>query len=193
LVVEVLSEPFRAMRRRPLFAWITALTAVGLLGTLVDFVGFFPANGGLRVGCGGLAGVLFFGLMFILILLGSIAGLALGGLNLYWRRSQWGPTLLIAANLLVLGFFGWLRPVNPGQLAWGLTILALATAPAAAIILLLWPLLTMGSVRSRLVHIFLVAALGVPLTLYAGSGLAEDLSNALQAPLPIVATSCGAA
>ena len=181
------------MRRRPLFAWITALTSLGLLGALVDFVGFFPANGGIRIGCGGLAGVLFFALMFILILLGGIAGIALGGLNMYWRGSQWGPTLLIAANLLVLGFFGWLRPVNPGQLAWGLTILALASAPAAAIVLLLWPLLSLGRLRSRLVHIVLVAAIGAPLSLYAASGLAEDLSTALQAPLPVVATSCSGA
>ena len=79
------------MRSRPLFAWITALTSLGLLGALVDFVGFFPANGGIRVGCGGLAGVLFFALMFILILLGGIAGIALGGLNMYWRGSLTSP------------------------------------------------------------------------------------------------------
>ena len=180
------------MRRRPLFAWITALTAVGLLGTLVDFFGFFAADGGIGVACGGLTEVLFFGSMFILLILGGMTGMALTGLNRYRRGSQWGPTLLITANLLVLGFFGWLRPVNPGQLGWGLTILALASAPAAAVILLLWPLLTMGPVRSRVVHIVLVAAIGVPLTLYAGSGLAEDLSTALQAPLPVAAASCSA-
>src|SRR6476661_1703798 len=85
---------------------ITVLTAIGMIGVGVDFLGLF-AGGPLTGGCAmaGVAALLMLG-AFLLVLgyLVLIAGLATPGLILFWRRSMWGPRLLIPANLLAMAF-----------------------------------------------------------------------------------------
>jgi hypothetical protein len=178
--------------------WVTApaivLTAIGVLGTWIDFFAMFVISGhGLSGGCGGLIGILLLVLLVIVIVLGFIAILALSGALLMRFRPALGPPLLIGANLLVMGFDGWWRPINAGQLVWGLSLAALATVPALAIVLMLWPLLTRGRLRVRLIELGVLGLLAWPMLWLYIYGMSDEISLALQPPVPVAAASsmCG--
>jgi hypothetical protein len=178
--------------------WVTVpaivLTAIGVLGTWIDFFAMFVISGhGPSGGCGGLIGILLLVLLVIVILLGFIAVLALSGALLLRFRPGLGPPLLIAANLLVMGFDGFWRPINAGQLAWGLSLVALATVPALAIVLMLWPLLTRGRVWVRVLEVAVLGLLAWPMLWLYAYGMSDEISLALQQPVPVAVASstCG--
>jgi hypothetical protein len=176
--------------------WITVpsvvLTAIGVLGTWIDFSAMAVIHG-FSGGCGGLIGILLLVLLVIVILLGFIAILALSGALLMRFRAALGPPLLIAANLLVMGFDGWWMPIKAGQLAWGVSLVALATVPAVAIVLMLWPLLTRGRVWVRVLEVAALGLLAWPMLWLYTYGISDEVSLALQQAAPVAAASgtCG--
>lgn len=179
---------------RRLWILVASLTVIGLVGTAVDFLGgMFVASGhGLGVGCGGMVGVLFLLILLVLIILGLIALLASVGLGLFWRKSRWGPLLLVSSNLFAMGVFGWIPPVYPGQLLWAAVILMLASAPAIAVVLLVWPLMTRGRLWVRGVELVVLGLLAIPVVCLYASGLKYDIQMGLTTPPTQVASaSCG--
>jgi hypothetical protein len=170
---------------------VLVLTVIGVLGTWIDFFALFWASGrGVAGGCGGLIGILLALLLLVVIFLVFIAALAAGGALLFWFRTAWGPPVVIAANLLLMGFYGWWVPISAGQLAWGLSLVALAAAPALVVLLMLWPLVTRGRIWVRVLEIAVLGLLAWPtLWLYA-HGIPSEVSTALQQPVPVAAASC---
>lgn len=161
------------------------MTAVGLAGVLVDFIGFFVAAGhGFGGGCA-LAGMGFllivFGLVLVLIFLGLVGSLASLGLALFWRGSLWGPALLIASNLLSMAFYAW-SPVYPGQAGWAGAVLVLASVPAVAVLLLLPALVSRGRIRVRVVELVVLGLIAVPLVWLWVGGVIADVTAASTLP-----------
>lgn len=171
---------------------VAGLTAIGLVGAVVDLVGLLVANPphGCAAGIGlaamlGMTAVVFVGLSFV----GVLA--AVGTIFLY-QRSRWGPLLMVPANLLTMGFFGWWTPVYPGQLAWAAVIVLLTAPPALAVALLVVQLLSRDGLRVRPIQFVWLAALAIPLGWLYVAGMAYDVSAGLQQPpAPVVASSSG--
>jgi hypothetical protein len=188
-----------ALVRRPgrgLSVWITALTAIGLVGGGLNVIGGFIANfapgGNFKVGCSAALGaLLFFALAAIfLLLLGMIGVLAAVGAALFWRGSRWGPVLLVAVNLAMLGLFGF-PSVFRGQLLWGAIVAALAITPVAAVALLVQPLLRWPGTRWVVVtQLAILGALAAPAIFLFALGLTQDLTLVLQPP-PNVGAAAG--
>jgi hypothetical protein len=171
---------------------VVSLTAIGLVGAVVDLVGLLVANPphGCAAGIGFAAMVGF--MAIILVALGLVAVLAILGTVFLYRRSRWGPLLMVPANLLTMGFFGWWTPVYPGQLAWAAVVVMLAATPALAVALLVAPLLSRDRLRVRLIELALLGALALPVAWLFVSGMAFDVSAGLQQPpAPVVAWGSG--
>jgi hypothetical protein len=170
---------------------VLVLTTIGVLGTWIDFFAIFWASGrGLAGGCGGMIGILLVLLLLVVILLLFIVLLAAGGLLLLWFRTAWGPPLVIAANLLAMGVYGFWRPISAGQIAWGFSLVALAALPALAVLLMLWPLLTRGRVWVKIVEFAALGLLAWPMLWLYVNGISMEVGTALQQPEPVVAASC---
>jgi hypothetical protein len=169
------------------------LTAIAVLGTWIDlFAIFWASPNGIAGGCGGgstgfavlLLAVVGVGLLFVSLV-------ALTGSLLMWFKPEWGPPLVIFANLLAMGFDAWWRPANAGQLTEGLILVALAVVPALAILVTLRPLLTIGSVTVRIVEAAALGAVAVPILWLYVYGMSSDLSLAFQQlPPAAVAAAC---
>jgi hypothetical protein len=56
-------------------------------------------------------------------------GLVGPGLLMFWLRSPAGPLVLVFCNLLMMAFYGFAHPVNPGGLIWGLVVPGCARVP----------------------------------------------------------------
>lgn len=171
---------------------VTVLTAIGMVGVGVDFLGLLggrPLTGGCAMA--GVAAILMLiGVLLVLGYLLLIGGLATGGLILFWRRSGWGPRLLIPANLLAMAFFI-LPPVGPGYVGWAAVLVLLAAAPTAAVVLLFWALLSRGSEATRIADLVVLGAIALPLAWACFSGLSADVSAAMTPPPPVVAAHVG--
>ena len=172
---------------------VTVLTGIGMIGVGVDFLAFFAILGPLSGGCAmaGVAAILM-GLIVLVALgfFGLIAGLASLGLILWWRRSKWGPRLLIPANLLSMAFFYW-SPVSPGQVAWASVLVLLGIAPAAATVLLFWALVSRGPGPGRVADVLVLGLIALPLALGYAYVIRADVSAALTPPPPPVAAASG--
>jgi hypothetical protein len=187
------ARPVDRLWSRAIWILVTVLTGIGMIGVGVDFLGLF-ASGPLTGGCAmaGVAALLMLG-AFLLVAgyLVLIAGLVMPGLILFWRRSRWGPRLLIPANLLAMAFFI-LPPVGPGYLAWAVVLVLLAAAPTAAVVLLFWALLSRGSESARIADLVVLGALALPLTWACIQGLSVDVSTAMTpAPQLVAQHGCG--
>ena len=179
------ARPRQGLQNRTLWILVVGLTAVGLAGVLVDFLGLFVAAGhGFGGGCA-LAGMGFllilFGLVLVLIFVGLVGSIASLGLALFWRGSLWGPALLIAGNLLSMAFYAW-SPVYAGQVVWAGAVVVLASAPAVAVVLLLPALVSRGRIRVRLLEVVLLGLIGVPLVWLWVGGLTADVTAASTLP-----------
>jgi hypothetical protein len=179
---------------RKVWSLVVALTAIGLVGILVDFVGFFAASGhGISGGCAG-GGVAFFlvsiAALVVLVFVGLIGVMASIGSVLFWRRRRWGPLLLIPSNFLTMAFFDF-TSVYEGQLVWAAVVLLFAAAPACAAGLLLWALWTRASGRERVVQLFVLGLIGLPLVALYVAGINSDVTMALTPPPPVIITAPG--
>jgi hypothetical protein len=179
-------------------AWIlvTALTVLGLVGILVDFSALFGIHGPLIGGCGGLGGLgvlLMLGMATVVLTFLFLVGvLATIGLISLWRRSRWGPRLLIPSNLLSMAFFGF-SPVGPGDVGWAVVLILFGAAPAVAVGLLALALLSrprQGAVlRDEAVLLGMVALILLPAFAY---GMSLDLAAAFApAPQLVAHAGCG--
>jgi hypothetical protein len=175
---------------RVVWSFVVALTAIGLVGILVDFVGFFVASGhGISGGCA-LGGVAFFlvsiAALVVLVFVGLIGVMASFGSVLFWRRRRWGPLLLIPSNLLTMAFFDF-SPVYQGQVVWAAVVLLFAAAPLCAVGLLLWALWTRANARERVVELLVLGLIGLPLVALYVAGINGDVTMALTPPPPVTA------
>ena len=180
---------------RTQWVWVVALTEIGLGGFPILFFGYeFFSGARFGTGCGGGIGILI-GLVFLAAMIwGLVVLVAAFGAFLFWRGSRWGPLLLIPVNVLGMYLLGAGQAVPAGQLIWGVLVLAMAAAPAIAVVLLIWPLWTRGRLWVRVLEFVVLGAIAAPvLWMYAG-GVASDVKGALQpAPPPVVARGgCGA-
>jgi hypothetical protein len=186
------ANPSSGAWNRTLWVWVVALTEIGLGGFPILFFGYESLSGAqFGTGCGGGIGILI-GLVFLAAMIwGLVVLVAALGAFLFWRGSRWGPLLLIPVNLLNMYLLG-SPAVAAGQLIWAVFVLALAAVPAIAVVLLLWPLWTRGRLWVRVVELVVLGAIAAPvLPLYA-SGVASDVSSALQpAPPPVAAVAVG--
>jgi hypothetical protein len=176
---------------------VATLSAIGLVGILLIFVGFVASLGPVTGGCGlGPALGLFLlalAAALVLVYFGLAGGLAATGLILFRRHSRWGPRLLIPANLLAMAFFYW-SPVSPGQVAWVVILLLFGAAPAVAVVVLAWALLSQGTGRTRIVELVVLGLIALPLASAYVYGINADVTAALASPPPLVAaahTGCG--
>ena len=175
---------------------VTALTMIGVVGVAVDVLAFFAIHGPLTGGCamGGVAAVLM--LVAALLVLGYVAligGLATVGLIDFWRQSRWGPRLLILANLLAMAFFFW-SPVNPGQLGWAVVLVLFGIAPAVAVVLLFWALLSRGTGPVRVAELVVLGLIALPLAWAFEFGISTDVTGAMKPAPQLIAArgGCGA-
>src|SRR5919202_292045 len=112
---------------RTLLRVVFVLTGIGLFSLLFDSFGLFFYGEvqlrGMPCANAGLGLALF---MVLFVYVGLLTGIAiLGGVLLWERSSGWGAAMLALANLLVMGFVGWWRPVEPGYTIFGLAVVAL--------------------------------------------------------------------
>lgn len=172
------------------------LTGLGLFGILVAFASLFAVLGLLRGGCalGGIAAILMLiaGLL-VLVYLALVGLLALLGVIFLWRRSRWGPRLLIPSNLLSMVVF-YLSPFSSdgrsGHAEWAVALVLFAVAPAVAVGLLLWALLSSGSWKVRIVELVVLAVIALPSVSGWSAGLGVDFAAALApTPPPVVAAA----
>jgi hypothetical protein len=174
------------------------LTGVGLVGILVDFGAFFAIHGPLTGGgCGGLAGLgvllMLVAAVLVLVYCGLIATLVVSGLVFSWRRSRWGPRLLIPANLLSMAFFYW-SPVDPGQLTWATVLVLFSAAPAIAVVLSVWALLSPASLGIRVGELGVLGTIAFVLLSAYVYGINADITAGMAPPPQLVARAgCGPA
>jgi hypothetical protein len=95
------------------------------------------------------------------------------------------------ANLLVMGWFGWFRPVEAGQLVFGLAVVTLGLAPAAAVVLLIWPLIRWGRGLMKIARILVLLGLAILMVRPYSTAFSNELGAALQSPPPVTADSGG--
>lgn len=179
------AEPSSGAWSRKVWVWAVVLTALGLIGIWVDLFGSTIGSGGrITGGCGGGFGIVILLLLVLALTWGFVALVAAAGAFLLWRRSRWGPLLLIPINLLDLYLLGGAQDVSPGQLIWGAVVLVLTAVPASAVVLLVWPVMTRGRLWVRILELAILGALAVPVLLTAGPGAAANLNNAVHAAQP---------
>jgi hypothetical protein len=124
--------------------------------------------------------------LVVLVFVGLIGVMASIGSVLFWRRRRWGPLLLIPSNLLAMAFFDF-SPVYQGQVVWAAVVLVFAAAPACAVALLLWALLTRANARERVVELLVLGLIGLPLIALYIAGINGDVTMALTLPPPVTA------
>jgi hypothetical protein len=173
---------------RKVWISVVALTAIGLVGTLVTFVGFL-VSGPWIGGCGGVGILIFVLFVIALALLGFVAlngVLASIGAILLWRRSRWGPLLMIPSNFLTMAAFVYL-PVQSGQVVWAAVVLLSGAAAACAVGLLLWALWTRERGVERVVELIVLGLIALPLVAIYVVGVDHDMTAALMPPLQAAA------
>jgi hypothetical protein len=178
---------------RGLWAWVVGLTAGGVAGIPMVFFGYIFVSGGrIGVGCGGGIGILFAFYLALAVIWGIDWLVAALGAFLFWRRSRWGPLLLIPLNLFNLYVLGGSDVVPPGQVIWAAVVVALTAVPAIAAVLLVRPLLTRGRMRVRLVEFVVLGTMAAAVLWACAGGLAGDVASTMQAARPpVVAAGCG--
>jgi hypothetical protein len=169
---------------RKLWNAVAILTAIGLLGPVIFLVKVWPAvqqeNASRCDEPGFVYGLIEFFLVW-LVVLAFFAGL---GLLMFWLRSPAGPLVLVFCNLVMMAFYGFAHPINPGELIWGLVVVGIAAAPAIAAALVLWPLLTRWALWVRVVEFVIITLIALPVLWLYGSGLGNDIQTALMTPPP---------
>jgi hypothetical protein len=173
---------------RKVWTSVVALTGIGLVGTLVTFVGFL-VSGPWVGGCGGVGILIFVLFVIALALLGFVAlngVLASIGAILLWRRSRWGPLLMIPSNFLTMAAFVYL-PVQSGQVVWAAVVLLSGAAAACAVGLLLWALWTRERGVERVVELIVLGLIALPLVATYVVGVDHDMTAALMPPLQAAA------
>jgi hypothetical protein len=109
---------------------VAILTAIGLVGPVIFLLKSWPAVQEYNAThCGGPPGSGFDLVETFLAFLVVLAGLAGPGLLMFWLRSPAGPLVLVFCNLLMMAFYGFAHPVNPGGLIWGLVVPGCARVP----------------------------------------------------------------
>jgi hypothetical protein len=203
IIAAVLQTPGKPAGRAPgraLWAWVIALTAIGLVGGGLNVIGGFIANfapgGNFKVGCSAALGaLLFFAVAAVFLLaLGLVGVLAAVGAVLFWRGSRWGPVLLVAVNLAMLALFGF-PTVFRGQVLWGAIVVLLAMTPAVALALLVQPLVRWPGQRLVVaVQLAILSAFALPAVVLFALGLTQDVTLVVQpAPSAVAAAGCAAA
>lgn len=182
------AQPPGAAWSRQLWFVVAALTAMGLIGTGLLLVALL---GWIHGGCGGGAVILlavWLGLAVAIVFIGGVAGT---GLVLFWLRNRWGPLVLIVSNAMATGFIGWIGGI-PAPLLW--VVLPLAAAPVVAIGLLVWPLLTRGRTRVKVVELVVLGLLALPFVWLYVAGMPQEIQSALgPPPAPVASIRCGGA
>lgn len=157
---------------------MATLTAIGLVGPLI----FLPKVLPLGNACDP---EIFHGFLVLvgiaLLLLACVAGL---GLWMFWVRSRWGAVVLVICNLLMIGFYGLAVPINSGELLWAAAVLVISAAPAIAVALALWALLTRRRLWVKAVEAVIIAAVALPLVWLYLFGMTNDVQTALTPPPP---------
>lgn len=169
---------------RRLWNAVAILTAIGLMGPVIILLKWLPAlQAEADTHCGNsdlVYGLIeFFGAW--LVVLAGLAGL---GLLMFWLRSPAGPLVLIFCNLLMMAFYGFAHPVDHGDIVWALVVVEIAAAPAIAVALVLWPLLTRWPLWVRVVEFVIIAAIALPVAWLFGFGVSNDIRTALTTPPP---------
>lgn len=165
---------------RRVWKLVAALTAIGLTGIGIVFGEVFVLSWraigpGCQVGGGPpIYGFLTLG-VFGLVLLAGVTAL---GLLMFRLQFVIGPVVLVLSNLLVLGFYGFMSPVFPGQLLWGLLIVGVGAAPAAAVAILGWSVVTRGPLWARAAELVILTLIAVPFVWIYGVGVTSDLQSA---------------
>jgi hypothetical protein len=178
------AQPEAGRRNRKLWVVVATLTAIGLVGPVIVFlVGTAIISPSQAHTCGSAGGAVFI-LSLIGFALYVLAAVAALGLWIFWYRSLWGPPILVACNLLMMGLYGWAPVISPGQLLFAVVVLLFAAAPAIAGALVLWPLLTRGRLWVRAIEIVIIAAIALPLVRLYIAGVTSDIQTALMAPPP---------
>jgi hypothetical protein len=162
---------------------VATLTVIGLVGPVILFLVGTAINPPQAQTCGN-PGAAVYVLFLIGVALFVLAGVAALGLWIFWYRSLWGPLILVACNLLMMGLYGWAPVISRGQLLFAVVVLLFAAAPAIAGALVLWPLLTRGRLWVRAIEIVIIAAIALPLVRLYVAGVTSDIQTALMAPPP---------
>jgi hypothetical protein len=182
--------------------WIVVftLTGIGGVGMIVEFVSYFAILGPLTGGCanGGLAGVLMLIAGVAVLIYVAVVGLiALIGVIFFWRRSRWGPRLLIPSNLLSMAFCYW-TPLSPGthggHADWAIILLLFGAAPAIAVGLLVWALLSRVSLPVWIAEAVVLGLIALPTVTGYTYGMGVNAESIfLPPPAPVVAAAHGCA
>jgi len=139
----------------------------------------------------GVGAILMLIALVVVLAYAGLAGvLAITGLIFLWRRSRWGPRCLITANLLSMAFFYW-SPVDPGQVVWVAVLLLFGAAPAVAVVLLVWPLLSKVRARVWIVELVVLLVIAFPLVSAYAYGIEADVAAGLAPAPPLVAAAHG--
>jgi hypothetical protein len=165
---------------------VVILTAIGLIGPVIFLLKLWPAVQQQNdTHCGTPPDFVYGLLEFFLAWLVVLAGVAGLGLLMFWLRSPAGPLVLVFCNLVMMAFYGFAHPVNPGELIWGLMVVGIAAAPAISAALVLWPLLTRWALWVRVVEFVIIALIALPVLWLYGSGVGNDIQTALSTPPPV--------
>jgi hypothetical protein len=183
------AQPETGRRSHKVWVLVATLTTIGLVGPAILFFVGTAVSPPDPHACRGNAGVVVYFLTLIGLALFVLAAVAALGLWIFWYRSLWGPLLLVVCNLLMMGFYGWATVVSPGQLLFGVLVVAIAAAPAIAAALVLWALLTRGRLWVRAAEFVIIAAIGLPLVWLYASGISSDIRTALTPPVQAQSTA----
>jgi hypothetical protein len=161
---------------------VAILTAIGLSGPVIFLLKLWPAVQ--QQNDTHYPGFVYDFVATFLAFLVVLAGLAGLGLLMFWLRAPAGPLVLVFCNLVMMAFYGFAHPVNPGGLIWGLVVVGIAAAPAIAAALVLWPLLTRWALWVRVVEFVIITLITLPVLWLYGSGVGNDIQTALTTPPP---------
>lgn len=163
---------------RKLWNGVAILTAIGLVGPVIFLVKVWPEIGP-PPNCGSYPGCIYGLVAFFLVWLVVLAFFAGLGLLMFWLRSPVGPLVLVVCNLVMMAFYGFSHPVNPGELIWGVVVVAVAATPAVAAALVLWPLLTRWALWVRVLEFVIITLIALPVLWLYGSGVGNDIQTAI--------------
>jgi hypothetical protein len=168
---------------RKLWNAVAILTAIGLIGPVTFLLKVWPAVQQTNASHCDTPPYFVYGLIeFFLTWLVVLAGMAGLGLLMFWLRSPAGLLVLVFCNLVMMAFYGFAHPINPGELIWGLVVVGIAAAPAIAAAIALWPLLTRWALWVRVVELVIITLIALPVLWLYGSGLGNDIQTALSTP-----------
>jgi hypothetical protein len=127
----------------------------------------------------------------VLIYVAVVGLIALIGVIFSWRRSRWGPRLLIPSNLLSMAFCYW-TPLSPGthggHADWAAVLLLLGAAPAIAVALLVWALVSRVNWPVWVAELVVLGVIALPAVSAYSIGMGVNVAALFaQTPPPVVA------